>query len=176
MYSIRDIISSLNETIELPKGSEKNGVAELVTKDESTIPEIDGKFVGVDDKYPARLYHRLLSVSTKLLPNKGYGDSAGDISNTYSISMVVFLQHERAKLYPDELLLFIQSQFPDKMKGQPYNDITITFSGAQLDSQSNWNQEYRSGTDYRLKSDQFLFKINYSIETKFSKGCFNECP
>jgi hypothetical protein len=175
MKSIRDIISSLNETIELPKGSEVFGVAELVTKDESTLPEIDGKFVGIDDRYPVRIYHRVLSMNSKSA-GVDYGDKVAIISNTYSISMVVFLQHERAKLYPDELLLFIQSNMPDRLKGQPYNDIRITFTGAQLDSQSNWTQEYRTGTHYRLKSDQFLFKINYSIETIFSKGCFKECP
>lgn len=176
MYSIRDIISSLNETIELPKGSEVNGVAELVPRDDQTIPEIDGKFVGVDDVYPVRIYHRLLSVASKIDTKKGYGNDVGGITNTYSIAMVVFLQHERAKLYPDELLLFIQSRMPDRLKGQPYNDIRITFTGAQLDSQASWTQEYRSGTEYKLKSDQFLFKINYSIETTFSKGCFKECP
>jgi hypothetical protein len=175
MYAIRDIISYLNETIELPKGSEVNGVAELVPRDDQTIPEIDGKFVGIDDKYPVRIYHRLISVSSRI-GKPGYGNAVGDITNTYSIVMVVFLQHERAKLYPDELLLFIQANMPDRMKGPPYNDIRITFTGANLDAQANWAQEYRSGTDYRLKSDQFLFKINYNIETTFSKGCFRECP
>lgn len=176
MHSIRDIISSLNELIELPKGSEKNGVAELVPRDEQTIPELDGKFVGVDDKYPVRIYHRVLSMSSKVEPKGGYGNSAGDVVNTYSITMVVFLQHERAKLYPDELILFIQASLPDHLKLAPYKHIKITFTGANLDSQSNWTQEYRQGTDYRLKSDQFLFKMNYNIETTFSKGCFKECP
>lgn len=175
-YGIRDIISSLNELIVLPKGSEINGVAELIPRDDHTIPEIDGKFVGIDDKYPVRIYHRLNNVSSKIPPKSGYGRDYGYVSNTYSIAMVVFLQHERAKLYPDELLLFIQSKMPDRLKGEPYNDIVITFSGAQLDSQSTWIQEYKSGIDYRLKSDQFLFKINYNIETTFLKGCFKECP
>lgn len=176
MYSIRDIISSLNELIELPKGSDVNGVAELVPRDDQTIPEIDGKFIGIDDKYPVRIYHRVLSASSRVIPNTGVGREVGLISNTYSIAMVVFLQHERARLYPDELFLFIQANMPDRMKGEPYRDIKITFTGANLDSQANWTQEYRSGTDYRLKSDQFLFKINYNIETTFSKGCFKECP
>lgn len=166
----------MNELIELPKGSEINGLAELVPRDEQTMPEIDGKFVGIDDIYPARIYHRVLSMASKLDPKGGYGNAAGDITNTYSITMVVFLQHERAKLYPDELILFIQANFPDHLKIAPYKNIKITFTGAGLDSQSNWSQEYRSGTDYRLKSDQFLFKINYNIETTFSKGCFKECP
>lgn len=176
MHSIRDIISSLNEKLLLPKGSDVNGVAELVPRDDITIPEIDGKFVGIDDKYPVRIYHRLLSMSSKIQTTTAYGNSAGDIINTYANTMVVFLQHERANLYPDELLLFIQSSMPDFLKANPYKTIKIIFTGAQMDSQSNWIQEYRGGVDYKLKSDQFLLKINYSIETIFSKGCFNECP
>lgn len=176
MHSIRDIISSLNSSLGLPKSSDVNGVAELVSRDEQTIPEIDGKFVGIDDSYPIRIYHRIISCSTKLIPGAGYGESVGDISNAFSNVMVVFLQHERAKMYPDELLLFIQSWFPDNLKVKPYKNVKINFTGAQLDSQATWTQEYSGGTDYRLKSDQFLFKINYSIETIFSKGCFKECP
>jgi len=162
--------------VELPKGSEVNGVAELVSKDDSTLPEIDGKYVGIDDIYPVRIYHRILSMSSKVDVKGGYGNSIGDVVNTYSISMVVFLQHQKTSLYPDQLILLIQANMPDTIKIIPYKNIKITFTGAGLDSQSNWTQEYRTGTDYRLKSDQFLFKINYNIETTFSKGCFKECP
>ena len=176
MKSIRDIISSLNETIELPKGSEVYGVAELVSQGESTLPEIDGKFVGIDDIYPVRIYHRILSMTSKIDPKGGYGNSSGDVVNTYSIAMVVFLQHQRSGKYPDQLILQIQANMPDILKIVPYKNIKVVFTGAVLDSQANWVQEYRSGTDYRLQSDQFLFKINYSIETTFSKGCFKECP
>lgn len=176
MHSIRDIISSLNELIELPKGSELFGVAELVSRGESTLPEINGKFVGIDDTYPVRIYHRVISMTSKVDPKGGYGNSAGDIINTYSVVMVVFLQHERSGKYPDELILHIQSNMPDMIRLIPYKNIRVIFTGAGLDSQSNWAQEYRTGDNYRLKSDQFLFKINYSIETTFSKGCFKECP
>jgi hypothetical protein len=176
MFSIRDIISSLNCSLELPSKSDINGVAELVPRDDQTIPEIDGKFVGIDDTYPVRIYHRILSCSTKLVLGSAYGESAGDISNTFSNVMVVFMQHERAKMYPDELLMLIQAKFPANVKAVPYKNVKIVFSGAQLDSQAVWSQEYSGGTDYRLKSDQFLFKINYSIETIFSKGCFDQCP
>jgi hypothetical protein len=178
MNSIRDIISSLNQSIceILPKGSDVNGLAELVPRDDQTLPELDGKFVGIDDKYPVRIYHRVGSVTSRLVNKTAYGESAGDYSNIYQLSMLAFIQHERAKLYPDELLLLIQANYPDFIKMSPYKKIIITFSGAGLDSQANWTQEYKSGTEYKLKSNQFLFKINYSIETIFSKGCFNECP
>lgn len=173
---LRNIISSLNESIDLPNGSEVNGIAELVSQEANTLPEIDGKFVGVDDKFPVRIYHRLLNLQAKFRPGTGYGNSTGDVSNTYSIIMVVFLQHGRTNMYPDEFFTRLQSDLPERLKINPYKDIIITISGTSLDSQANWIQEYRSGTDYRLKSDQFLFKINYSIETIFSKGCFKQCP
>lgn len=178
MNSIRDIISSLNEGIceILPKGSEVNGLAELVPRDEITLPEIDGKFVGIDDKYPVRIYHRLNSVSSSIKRNTGVGRSTGDQVNVYGISMVIFLQQQIAKLYPDELMLFFQAHFPEQVKLNPYKLIIISFNSSAMDSQSVWKQEYTGGTEYKLKSNQFLFKINYSIETTFSKGCFKECP
>lgn len=176
MNSIRNIISSLNESIILPTGSEVNGVAELVPRDDKTLPEIDGNFVGIDDKFPVRIYHRLINVNSLIRSGTGVGRSVGDQVNTYSAAMVVFLQKERACLYPDELLLFIQSNFPERVTMNPYKSIIVTFKDAVLDSQAVWAQEYKSGEDYRLKSNQFLFKINYSIETTFSKGCFKECP
>jgi len=176
MHSVRDIISSLNELIELPKGSEVNGVAELVNRDDHTLPEIDGKFVGIDDTYPVRLYHRLINMNVSVQAGTAYGNSAGDVKNTYSVAMIVFLQHQRSQLYPDELLILLQNQLPNRIKQNPYKDIRITLTSAQLDSQTTWLQEYKGAVDYRLKSDQFLFRINYTIETIFTKGCFTKCP
>lgn len=176
MRSIRDIIRSLNETIELPSGSEINGVAELVSRDDHTLPEINGKFVGIDDIYPVRIYHRLIAMTTRLDAKQGYGNNAGATINTYGVAMIIFLQHERSGLYPDELLLSIQQVFPERLKLVPFIDIRITINNAQLDSQTTWLQEYKGAVDYRLKSDQFLFRINYTIETIFTKGCLKECP
>jgi hypothetical protein len=177
MNSVRDIISSLNESVcDLIPGINVHGVAELVPRDNQTMPEINEKFVGIDDAYPVRIYHRLLSVTSSIRSGTGMGRSEGDQANTYQVTMVVFLQQHLAKLYPDQLLLYIQSNFPERVDMQPYKSVVVRFLNAQLNSGQVWQEEYSGGTDYRLKSNQFLFKINYSIETTFSKGCFKKCP
>jgi hypothetical protein len=67
----------LNKSFDLPKGSEVNGIAELVFRDDTTLPEVDGKYVGIDDTYSVRIYHRLLGMQTKIAPRSNFGDSAG---------------------------------------------------------------------------------------------------
>jgi len=177
MHSIRDIVDQLNSSLTwLPAGSEANGIAELLLRDVVTIPVINGEYVGIDDVYPVRIYHRLNSLNSSIKPGTGTGRSAGDNVNTYQLSMVVFLDHPKAGLYPDEFLLFAQANMPERLNLEPYKSIVISFGSAVFDSQLVYRQEYVASDTYRLKEDQYFFKINYSIETTFSKGCFKKCP
>lgn len=177
MHSIRDIVLELNKSLTwLPSGSEVNGIAELLLRDEVILPVINERYVGIDDTYPVRIYHRLNSMSSTIKPGTGSGRSAGDQSNTYQLSMVVFLDKPKAKLYPDEFLLIAQANTPERLSINPYKSIVITFGSAVFDSLLVYRQEYISSDTYKLKEDQYFFKINYSIETTFSKGCFKTCP
>lgn len=177
MHSIRDIVQVLNSSLSwLPSGSEVNGIAELLLREDVTIPVINGDYVGIDDIYPVRIYHRLNSLSSSIKAGTGTGRSVGDNVNTYQLSMVVFLDKPKANMYPDEFLLFAQTNTPERLIVEPYKSVVITFGSAAFDSLSVYKQEYISSDTYRLKEDQFFFKINYSIETTFSKGCFKKCP
>ena len=177
MRSIHDIVLELNRSLNwLPSGSETNGIAELLVRDEVTIPVIGEKYVGIDDVYPIRIYHRQNSMVSSVRQGTGYGRGAGDHVNTYQLSMVVFLDQPKACLYPDEFLLIAQANFPERINLEPFKSIVSTFNSATLDSQSVYRQEYVTSDTYRLKTDQYFFKINYSIETTFSKGCFKRCP
>lgn len=177
MHSIRDIITELNKSFTwLPAGSEVNGIAELLLRDEATIPVIGERYVGIDDIYPVRVYHRLNSMSSVIKPGTGTGRSAGDQANTYQLSLIVFLDKPKAGLYPDEFLLFAQANMPERLSLDPYKSVVTTFTSSVLDSLSVYRQEYVASDTYKLKEDQFFFKINYSIETTFSKGCFKRCP
>lgn len=177
MHSIRDIVTELNKSFTwLPSGSETNGVAELLLRDDVTIPVINERYVGIDDVYPVRIYHRLNSMSSAIKPGTGAGRSAGDQANTYQLSMVVFLDKPKSNMYPDKFLLLAQAIIPERLTMEPYKSIVTTFTSALFDSLLVYRQEYISGDSYKLKEDQFFFKINYSIETTFSKGCFKKCP
>jgi hypothetical protein len=177
MHSIRDIVNALNSSLTwLPSGSEANGIAELLLREDVTIPVINDRYVGIDDVYPARIYHRLNSLNSSIKAGTGVGRSVGDNVNTYQLSMVVFLDKPKAHMYPDEFLLFAQANTPERLTIEPYKSVVIAFGSAAFDSLSVYRQEYISSDTYRLKEDQFFFKINYSIETTFSKGCFKRCP
>lgn len=177
MHSIRDIVTELNNSLTwLPSGSEANGIAELLLRDEVTIPTINDRYVGIDDVFPVRIYHRLNSMNSIIKPGTGMGRSVGDQVNTYQLSMVVFLDKPKAKMYPDEFLLVVQASAPERLSIQPYKSVVINFGNVVFDSLLVYRQEYISSDTYRLKEDQFFFKINYSIETTFSKGCFKTCP
>lgn len=177
MHSVRDIINDLNGSFTwLPSGSEVNGVAELLLRDDVTIPVIGEKYVGIDDVYPVRIYHRLISMSSAIKSGTGVGRLVGDHVNTFQVSMVVFLDQLKAKMYPDEFLLQTQANMPERVSIVPYKSVVINFTSSVLDSLLVYRQEYVTSDTYRLKEDQFFFKINYSIETTFSKGCFKTCP
>jgi len=160
----------------LPTGSEANGIAELLLRDETTIPVINDRYVGIDDIYPVRIYHRLNSLNSSIRQGTGTGRSVGDNVNTYQLSMVVFMDRPKACMYPDEFLLFAQANIPERLSIDPYKSVVITYGSSVFDSLAVYRQEYVASDTYRLKEDQFFFKINYSIETTFSKGCFKRCP
>jgi len=177
MHSIRDIVTELNTSfIWLPSGSEVNGIAELLLREDVTIPVVNEKYVGIDDVYPVRIYHRINSMISAIKAKTGYGREAGDHVNTYQLSMVVFLDHPKSNMYPDEFILVLQANLPERISLEPYSSIVTNFGSAVFDSQLVYRQEYVASDTYRLKEDQYFFKINYSIETTFSKGCFKRCP
>lgn len=178
MHSVRDIVKTeLNSSLNwLPSGSQANGIAELLLRDDVTIPVINERYVGIDDIYPVRIYHRLNSMSSTIKPGTGAGRVVGDQANTYQLSMVVFLDRPKSNMYPDEFLLYLQGNFPERLTMEPYKSIVTLFGSAVFDSLLVYRQEYIASDTYRLKEDQFFFKINYSIETTFSKGCFKRCP
>jgi hypothetical protein len=177
MHSIRDIVTELNKSFTwLPDGSEVNGIAELLLRDDVTVPVINERYVGIDDIYSVRVYHRLNSMTSAIKVGTGAGRSVGDQANTYQLSMVVFLDKRKSNMYPDAFLLLAQTNTPERLIIDPYKSIVTNFVSAAFDSLSVYKQEYISSDTYRLKEDQFFFKINYSIETTFSKGCFKRCP
>lgn len=181
MRSINDIVLLLNDSLEelfsstCLSGSALYGIAESVKRNTDTLPELDEKYVGIDDVHPAIIYHRLNDMRSGVKPNTGYGRSVGDFSNVYGLSMVVFLDRKKTGLYSDELLLLIQANFPERLVLSPYKMILVSFGSVLLNSSQAYQQEYTSDT-YRLKANQYLFKINYTVEAVFAKDCFNKCP
>lgn len=174
--SIHDIIKVVNSSL---KGIIKNGVwhgvASNVERNKVSQPEIDGKYAGIDDVHPLISYHKLISLTSSVERNKGYGDSPGSIKNTYSLAMVVFVNRKKCGAYQDDVFLSIQANLPEMIDSPPYKSVQLIMGRVDLDSETVYGQEY-TNAKYKLQPEQYLFRINYTIETTFKKGCFNLCP
>lgn len=178
MPSLHDIVDKINDSLSLPGDADVFCIAQTVTRKNDKLPGVLKKpteieYVGIDDKKAIRLYHKLNSLTVRTDARKGYGSSAGPITNVYSISAVVFNNRKKTKLYADELSSLIQSQFPDTVKVVPYQSINIFFNSVILNDLQVWQQEYSE--DYKLAPEHNLFQINYTVEATFTKGCFNTC-
>lgn len=132
-------------------------------------------YVGIDDVDAVRIYHRNSGVTTTRSTRPGTGDRFSDIINTYQMSMIVYIDHKLSKLYPEELFLFIQANMLDEIKSEPYKRILIKTTNVILNSQLVFAAEY-AGANFKLPAEKSLFQVNYTIETTFSKECFEKCP
>lgn len=152
------------------------GIAETVfIAGNISVPEIDEKNIGIDDVYDLIVYHKLAGLNSSIDAAAAFGRRSGLIINEYSLGMVVFLDKKKTGLYPDQLTQYIQGNFPDQLKMQPYQSIQTRFDGAILDSRQVFTQEYNSNDQFKLKSNQYLFRINYTITAKFDKTCLKSC-
>lgn len=174
--SIHNIVEAINSSLsKLVEGAQWQGVASSATRNGVTQPVIDEKYAGADDKFPVVAYHKLGSLTSRSVEGNGYGRDAGSQTNVYSNSMVVFLNQAHCKLYPDELLLHIQANIPEKIAMPPYDRVYVTITNTQLDKETVYAQEYAKAK-FELKAKQYLFRISYTVETTFKKGCFKTCP
>lgn len=152
-------------------GSEQEMLPGVVDKGTGEIT-----YVGIDDTDAVRIYHRNPGLNvTRSATNRGVGDEYPDLVNTYQMAMIVFVDHKKAKMYPEELFLYLQANFPDALKSKPYKTITVNIGNIILNSQLVFRAEY-AGAKFELPADKSLFQVNYTIQTTFSKKCFEKCP
>lgn len=179
---IEKIIEVINDCLDLPKGSVKMGVVESVLKVKGDTGEYvpvlmdkegEGKYAGFDSTLPISLYHKINEVTISAGRN-GLGDDPGDLINTYSCSIIIYLNRKKTKLTPLELAFKLENQFPTGIDLKPYKNIAIRFLKVILNSVQVFNIEYQ-GVKYNLGTDSNLFAINYQIESTFKKGCFITC-
>lgn len=169
MTGINTIVQEINEQLK-GLGGVWNGMAVTLERDGKRLPVIKEKHIGVDDKHKLVAWHKLGNVATRRI-NNGYGAGLGDQVNSFSNSMVVFINN---KLNPDEVFTVIQARLSDTLAVEPFRRVTLSVTGGNLDSEQVFQQEYTGGT-YRLKPEQYLIRINYTVEAQFTKGCFSQC-
>jgi len=182
---LRDFIDKINaDILTLVKGIKVFGLAQSIIRTVGTEQELlpgivnrsgEIEYVGLDDDNAVRIYHRNAGITTARSTSKGYADDQSDVINTYQMVMIVYIDHQKSKMYPDELFLFIQANMPDAIKSEPYKNISIRTTNTIMNSQLVFAGEY-AGTEFKLPAEKSLFQINYVIETTFAKKCFKKCP
>lgn len=178
---LNSFISAINEKLSsLIPGIKVYGITQSVQRGSETIPATvnkDGecRYVGLDDTYPAIIYHKNTAITTVRSARQGRGDEYSDLINTYSLSMIVYLDHKRSCLLPDEMFLFLQANFPDAIKEDPFSLIRVNITSVILNSAQVLKTEYE-GIELKIPPEKSLFQVNYNIETTFRKKCFEKCP
>jgi hypothetical protein len=165
------------------------GIAQLLPRRENDKLELlpcyvsnngDAQYVGPDADYDYLAYHRCLGITVaKANVNTGYGDAKGYDANSTRMSYVVFCCKNKIEKSNDEIALFIQANFIEALEKENLQDLqlkacNIKITDIVLNDLQVFNEEFQ-GVEYFLKPEQFLLKVNYTIESAFDKKCFKNC-
>jgi hypothetical protein len=172
------IVNKINEHINIFEGMKLYGIAQSVRRGDQVMPAIidtngEAYYIGIDDIVPIQVYHKMGSVNVQLT-GQGRGDSPGDIKNIYSNTMVVYMNQKRLRKSVDEVFLYLQANFPDRLQYKNFV-INVRINSVILITQAVLNSEYENPT-WSPGPEHNLFAINYTIESTFEKSCFENCP
>lgn len=174
-HVISEIAKKLEPLYEAWPNSKSYGLAKLVQRDEQQLPmDTEGNYFGVDDESPLISYHRCDTVTTSTLIRQGFGNDLGQLQNNYQVIMIIYFDPKRINLWADQLAHYIQANFPDGFTGKDIIHF-IRLTGIILNSRVVFGQEYQ-GTDVQIPPEKSIFQINYTIESRFDKACFKNCP
>lgn len=169
------IVNWANDRIkELVPGARVYGIARTASREGEQLPVTgEGEFIkyaGVDDTYPAIIYHKHLSISSANVSGSGYGDNTSNIANTNQMALIVFLDEKKTGIKADELYTLIQSLITGVLKREGYKMVRVSVSNAILNDAQVWAQEY-GNVPLRLTASQRLIQIGYSVVMTLDKNC-----
>lgn len=162
-------------------GSRLLGIADNVFRKEreGSFPVIydengEGTYVGVDDIEAMILYHRILNIAFAQDP-ASYGDKENQRA-TFTMRMAVYGDRKRLHMTGDELGMFIHTNMPGIIKNVPnFGTIIVRTTSIVPNNTQAFNNEYQR-VPFFLKPEHMLINVNYTIESKIKKDCFNLCP
>lgn len=171
MLSTNDIAQWANERIcRIIPGLKTYGVGQTATRDNNIVPYVDNTYIGIDDTYPALLYHKQLSVSSTTVAGSGYGDELRDLQNTYQMAAILYFNENKCGQSADFIYTYIQAEITGILKTEGYKSVRVNVTSAILNDAQVWRQEYGE-SPYKLFGAQRLIQINYSIVIVFDKKC-----
>lgn len=125
----------------------------------------------VDNTKPLIIYHKLLGMNIQLLASRSFGDSAGDVQSTHNMQMVVYFGRDHLPMTMEDLYIQINHYIPEQIEAySPYKRIVIKQTGLNANVLQIFQAEYKN-VPYRLRPNDVLFTINYTIETVINKNC-----
>jgi hypothetical protein len=136
-------------------------------------------YVGPDDDYDLIIYHKINSITvSKGNIKDSYGDDNLFDINVARIGMVVFGKRDVLKMSNDDLAIYLHAAMPVAASKQLLKDLTfraanINVKDINLNDMQVFMEEFQN-MPFFLKPEQFLFKINYTIESAFLKKCFKK--
>lgn len=156
-----------------------NGVAVNVPRGKDNGPYVinktgEGKFVGTDDINPLSLYHKCSGIQISQRLGTGYGDLISFEVYTYQCAMIVFVDRKKVCIAPDELVLLIQAHLQDRIDVEDYRSVLVRLINVNLNSAQVFAQEY-PGAENKLKLEQNIIQISYTIEAVFDPACLPKC-
>lgn len=134
-------------------------------------------YVGPDDDFDYIGYHRVNNwTPAKSATLKAFGDAKSVDVNLVRMSYVVFGRRDKLQLSNDELAFYLQMAFPEALDKSLITSLqlkacNINITDIILNDLQVFQEEFQ-GIEFFLKPEQFLFKINYTIESAFLKKCF----
>lgn len=171
MLSTNDIALWANARIcTIIGGIKLYGIGKTASNGDKILPYIDGKFIGIDDTYPATAYHKEQSVSSTTVQGSGYGDDERWLQTTWLMSFIINFNEKKCGITADKLYTYIQGKITGVLKAEGYKSIRVNVLNAILNDGLVWGQEY-GDTPFRLFEAQRLIQINYSIVIVFDKTC-----
>lgn len=172
---LHSIIKWINDQLcELVPGAKVYGIARTAKRDDGIMPVSGEDWIGIDDAFEFKAYHKELTLRSAVVPRSNYGDSFGDLSNTYEMGLIIFFDEQKLGVKTDELYTLIQARITGILKIDGYKLVRIGVTNAILNDGAVWAQEYGS-LPFKLFVPQRLIQIGYSVMVTLDKNCFPKC-
>lgn len=195
MQYLKQIISAINESISAKlsdqrfQGSEYNGIAISAAQENDNgvtrlMPLLandydEEKWVGVDDTFPLRIYHKNNGIGRGEEQTKSVGDNVYVKKEVAQFSIIAYGNRARLRMSPEEMEAAIVSGLPSAIDKSirtrlSLNSCIIKPVSSIFDPVIVYLAEYRTDK-YELGPNALFIKINYNIESTYRTACFNIC-
>lgn len=131
-----------------------------------------------------KAYHRILGTSRKTDSGRdaeSFGNDMQPMSQSFNMSMLVFVNRKLAKLSSDQIDLMLMVSMLTEVDPSDlpagYSSISFLHNGSEYNSQYLFEREFNI-KNFTLEPDIVLFEFKYNIECNYASNCIKAicCP